>query len=255
MPGERNAPVTMGLATPTLVIAMDRRRFQTLTTAFIAGEMLLFHGAGQALTLSDLTQAQASQGLKAALEQGARVAVATLGQPNGFLGNDRVRIPLPGYLEDAANLLRRLGQGARLDELVAAMNHAAEAAVPLAKDMLITAVKSMSVQDAKSILSGGDTSVTQFFVDKTREPLTGKFLPVVKKTTQQVKLAEKYNQVAGKASAMGLLSGDEVSVERYVTGKALDGLYFMIGEEEKKIRQNPVETGSAILKKVFGALQ
>ena len=255
VPGERDAPVTMGLATPPPVISMDRRSFQTLTTAFIAGELLLFHGTSQALTLSDLTHAQASQGLKAALEQGARVAVAVLGQPNGFLGNDKVRIPLPGYLEEAASLLRRLGQGGRLDELVVAMNHAAEAAVPLAKDMLVGAVKSMSVQDAKSILSGGDTSVTQFFADKTRVPLAGKFLPVVKKTTQQVKLAEKYNQIAGKAAGMGLLSGDEVSVERYVTGKALDGLYFMIGEEEKKIRQDPVGTGSAILKKVFGALK
>lgn len=249
VPGERDVPVTMGPAKPPPVISMDRRSFQTLTTAFIAGELLLFHGTSQALTLSDLTHAQASQGLKAALEQGARVAVAVLGQPNGFLGNDKVRIPLPGYLEEAASLLRRL------DELVVAMNHAAEAAVPLAKDMLVGAVKSMSVQDAKSILSGGDTSVTQFFADKTRVPLAGKFLPVVKKTTQQVKLAEKYNQIAGKAAGMGLLSGDEVSVERYVTGKALDGLYFMIGEEEKKIRQDPVGTGSAILKKVFGALK
>ena len=166
-----------------------------------------------------------------------------------------MRIPLPGYLQDAANLLRNFGQGDRLDELIAAMNHAAEAAVPLARDMLVGAVKSMNVQDAKNILSGGETSVTQFFADKTRLPLGEKFLPVVTKTTARVNLAEKYNQIAGKAVSMGLIKDDQATIEQYVTGKALDGLYFMIGEEEKKIRQDPVGTGSAVLKKVFGALK
>ena len=181
--------------------------------------------------------------------------MAVLGRPDGFLGNDKVRIPLPGYLEDAARLLRNLGQGARLDELVNAMNHAAEAAVPLARDMLVGAVKSMNVQDAKNILSGGDTSVTNFFAEKTRVPLGEKFLPVVTNTTARVNLAEKYNQIAGKAAGLGLIKGDEISMERYVTGKTLDGLYYMIGEEERKIRQDPIGTGSAVLQKVFGALK
>ena len=234
---------------------MDRRSFNLIPVACIAGPLFWLHNSSHALSLSDLSDSQASQGLKAALDKGARAAVATLGQPNGFLGNDKVRIPLPGYLEDAAGLLRRLGQDARLDELIAAMNHAAEAAVPMAHDMLVGAVKSMNVQDAKKILSGGDTSVTQFFAEKTRGPLGVKFLPVVKKTTAQANLAERYNVIAGKAAGMGLIKGDEVSVESYVTGKALDGLYFMIGEEEKKIRQDPVGTGSALLQKVFGALK
>lgn len=234
---------------------MDRRSFNLIPVACIAGPLFLFHAPGHALSLSDLSSSQASQGLKAALDKGAHAAVASLGQPNGFLGNDKVRIPLPGFLEDAAGLLRRLGQGARFDELIAAMNHAAEAAVPMAQDMLLGAVKSMNVQDAKKILSGGDTSVTQFFAEKTRSPLGTKFLPVVKKTTAQVNLAEQYNAIASKAADMGLIRGDEVSVETYVTGKALDGLYFMIGEEEKKIRQDPVGTGSALLQKVFGALK
>jgi hypothetical protein len=223
--------------------------------ACLAGPIFWLPGSVSAVSLGDISSAQASQGLKAALEQGARVAVATLGQPNGFLGNDKVRIPLPGYLEDAAGLLRRLGQGARIDELLAAMNHAAEAAVPLARDLLVSSVKSMNVQDAKNILSGGETSVTQFFSEKTRKPLGEKFLPIVKKTTQQAQLADKYNRVAGQAAGMGLLKGDAVSLETYVTGKTLDGLYFMIAEEEKKIRQDPVGTGSALLQKVFGALK
>jgi hypothetical protein len=234
---------------------MNRRGFNAIPLTCIAGQFLIFHGSAASLTLNDLTNAQASQGLKAALEKGARSAVAVLGQPNGFLGNDKVRIPLPGYLEDVARLLRNLGQGARLDELVNAMNHAAEAAVPLARDMLVGAVKSMNVQDAKNILSGGDTSVTNFFAERTRTPLGEKFLPVVTKTTARVNLAEKYNQIAGKAADLGLIKGDEISVERYVTGKTLDGLYFMIGEEERKIRQNPFGAGSAVLQKVFGALK
>jgi hypothetical protein len=208
-----------------------------------------------ALTLADLSDAQASQGLKAALQKGAGAAIKSLGQTDGFLGNEKVRIPLPGYLQDAAKLLRGLGQGAKLDELITAMNRAAEAAVPLAHDMLIGAVKGMNVQDAKSILAGGETSVTKFFADKTKEPLGQKFLPVVKQATARVDLAAKYNQIAGKAVGMGLLKGDQVSIEQYVSAKALDGLYFMIGEEEKKIRQDPIGTGSAVLKKVFGVLK
>jgi hypothetical protein len=124
----------------------------------------------------------------------------------------------------------------------------------MAKDLLISAVRSMNVTDAKKILVGGDTSVTTFFADRTRAPLSIKFLPVVTKATAKVGMAEKYNQVAGKAADLGLVKKEEATIEHYVTGKSLDGLYLMIGEEEKKIRQDPVGTGSAVLKKVFGAL-
>lgn len=234
---------------------MKRRDFNLSWALFAGGGALFFLPGAHALSLADVSNAQASQGLKAALDKGARAAVDLLGRPDGFLGDARVRIALPKYLQDASGLLRALGQGQRLDALVTAMNRAAEAAVPMARDMLVGAVKSMNVQDAKAILSGGETSVTQFFTDKTRVPLGGKFLPVVRRTTARVNLAEKYNQVASKAASMGLLKGEAVTVERYVTDKALDGLYFMIGEEEKKIRQDPVGTGSALLKKVFGALQ
>ena len=234
---------------------MDRRRFNLISAVCITGPLTLFHADGQAISLSELSSAQASQGLKAALEKGVRAAVESLGQPNGFLDNDKVRIPLPGYLEDAAGLLRRLGQGARFDELISAMNHAAEAAVPMAQAMLVDAVKSMNVQDAKQILSGGETAVTEFFAAKTRSALSVKFLPMIRKTTAQVNLAEKYNAIAAKAAGMGLIKGDEANIDTYVTGKTLDGLYFMIAEEEKKIRQDPIGTGSALLQKVFGSLK
>lgn len=234
---------------------MNRRRFASIQLLLLTGPWLGLHANAYALTLNDISNAEASQGLKAALEKGASAAVKTLGQANGFMDNEKVRIPLPSYLQDVANLMRKLGQGARLDELVLAMNQAAEAAVPLARDILVNAVKGMNAQDAKEILRGGETAATQFFAEKTRQPLSQKFLPVVTKTTARVDLASKYNQIAGKAVTMGLVKAGPATVEQYVTAKALDGLYFMIGEEEKKIRQDPVASGSAVLKKVFGSLK
>jgi hypothetical protein len=203
----------------------------------------------------DLSETDAASGVRAALERGATVAVGLLGKTDGFLGNPKVRIPLPGFLSDAAGLLKATGQQKRVDELVTAMNRAAEAAMPEAKALLVSAVKSMSVEDARKVITGGDDSVTQFFAGKTRDPLSVKFLPVVTKATEKVSLASKYNAVAGKAMSLGLVKKEDANIQQYVTGKALDGLYLMIGEEERKIRQNPVATGSAILKKVFGSLK
>lgn len=234
---------------------MDRRHFHGVSVAAMASLVALTHQHALALSLGDLTNAEASQGLKVALEKGALAAVGLLGQTDGFLGNPKVRIPLPGVLEDAAKLLRNFGQGAKIDELVTTMNRAAEAAVPMSRDLLVGAVKSMSVTDAKNILAGGETSVTGFFAEKTRAPLAVKFLPVVTKATEKVGLAGKYNEIAGKAADMGLMKKDDANIQQYVTGKSLDGLYLMIGEQEKKIRQDPVGTGSAILSKVFGAMK
>lgn len=201
-----------------------------------------------------LTEGDANAGIRAALERGASAAVALLWRPDGFLGNPLVKIELPGSLKDAARLLRATGQGARLDELVIAMNRAAEAAVPAAKPLLVRAVRDMSVEDGLKILRGGDGAVTDFFADKTREPLHQQFLPLVTRATERVALAGKYNAIAQKASGLGLVRGDAASIQQYVTGQALDGLFRIIGEEEKKIRRDPVGTGSAILRKVFGGL-
>ncbi len=212
-------------------------------------------GQAQALGIADLSNAEASQGLKTALERGALAAVGLLGRPDGFLGNPKVRIPLPSFLKDGVKMLKAIGRGKQVEELEIAMNRAAEQAVPLARDLLVNAVKTMSVTDAKNILTGGDTSVTRFFEDKTRSPLSTSFLPVVTKATENVGLADKYNRVAGKAQDMGLVKKEDANIEQYVTRKALDGLYTIIGEEEKKIRKDPVGTGSALLGKVFGALK
>lgn len=234
---------------------MDRRQFNSTSVSALGILILTTYQQAYALSLGDISNAQASQGLRAALEKGAQSAVSLLGRPDGFLGNAKVRIPLPGYLENASQLLKTLGQGQRVEELVTAMNRAAEAAVPMAKDMLVNAARAMNVTDAKKILTGGDNSVTNFFAEKTRAPLGVKFLPVVTKATEKVGLAAKYNAVAGKAAGFGLVKKEDANIQQYVTGKSLDGLYLMIGDEEKKIRQDPVGAGSAVIAKVFGALK
>ncbi len=182
---------------------MDRRHFNQAASASFATLLSLAYTRAHALSLGDLTNAEASQGLKTALEKGALAAVALLGKTDGFLGNDKVRIPLPGFLEDAAKLLKTLGQGKRVDELLVSMNRAAETAVPMAKDLLVGAVKSMSVSDAKKILSGGDTSVTGFFAEKTREPLGVKFLPVVTKATEKVGPGSQVQPCRGQGTRPG----------------------------------------------------
>ena len=226
---------------------MHRREF-TQAVSWAAAAGLWLPGSGWAA----IGKSDAALGVRAALERGANAAVSLLGRTDGFLGNDKVRIGLPSSLEPAAKVLRFTGQGRRVDELVTAMNRAAEEAVPQAKGLLISAIKSLSVEDALQIVRGSDTAVTEFFSQKTREPLRGKFLPIVTRTTSKVKLAERYNVIAGKAASMGLVKGDEANVESYVTRRALDGLFLMIAEEEKKIRADPVQSGSAILRKVFG---
>jgi hypothetical protein len=232
---------------------MQRRQLlQASASLSLSGLIVLTYEHAHALSIGDLSNADATAGIKTALERGALAAIGILGKPDGFLGNDKVRIPLPGFLEDAGSLMKKLGQGKRIDELVTSMNRAAETAVPMAKNLLVSTVKGMSVTDAKNILSGGDTSVTKFFAEKTRAPLNTQFLPVVNTATEKVGLAQKYNDFAGKAAGFGLVKKEDANIQQYVTGKSLDGLYLIIGEQERKIRQDPVGTGSAILTKVFG---
>ena len=237
---------------------MQRRNFNQAGVSALGALILATYHQAHALSLGDLSgisNADASAGLKTALEKGAIAAVALLGKTDGFLGNPKVRIPLPGYLEDASKLLKNFGQGKRIDELVTSINRAAEAAVPLGKDLLVQAVKNISVTDARNILTGGETSVTAFFAEKTRAALGERFLPVVNQATEKVGLTQKYNAFAGKAASFGLLKAEDANLAQYVTGRTLDGLYLMIGEEERRIRQNPAAAGSSLVKKVFGAMK
>lgn len=204
--------------------------------------------------LEDITNKEAISALRTALEKGSRAAVDQLGKENGFFGDTRVKIPLPESLQKAEHTLRRLGMGKYADELVLTMNRAAEAAVPEAKQLFVDSVKKMTVQDAKGILTGGETSGTAYFKRTTADQLRKRFLPIVKKSTEKVGLAQKYNRYAEQGVSLGLVKQEQANLDDYVTQKALDGLYFMVAEEEKKIRKDPVGTASSILKKVFGAL-
>ena len=206
-------------------------------------------------SLDAVTNKEAASGLKSALEQGSSAAVDLLGKTDGFFGNKAVKIPLPGSLKKYEKLMRRVGMGKYADELILTMNRAAEAAVPEAKKLFVDAIKKMSVQDAKGILTGGQTSGTDYFKRTTSPQLREKFLPIVKSATAKVQLAETYNEYAQKGAQFGLVSKENANLDDYVTQKALDGLFYMVAEEEKKIRQNPLQAGSAIVKKVFGAMK
>ena len=219
----------------------------------LAAGLLLSAGAF-ALSLADLTQSDASGGLKDALSQGAQIAVKQLGKPGGFSDNDEVRIELPGKLGKAAQTMKMMGMGEQVEELEASMNKAAEAAVPQAQAILVDAVKKMTVSDAKAILAGGEDSATQYLNKSSREQIRAKFLPIVKQATDKVGVAQQYNSFAGQAAALGVVDAKSANVENYVTEKALDGLFKMIAEQEASIRQNPAGAATSLAKKVFGAL-
>lgn len=231
---------------------MKRREFNSgllLTVSTAAGlAPASIHAAGNRAP----EHHDAAAGLRAVLERGAEQAIQQLGRPDGFLSNPKVRIPLPGFLADAGKLMRAMGQGQRVEELVTAMNRAAEAAVPLARDLVSQAIRGLSLKDAANLVTGGDTSVTDYFAARTREPLSVGFLPVVARSTEKLQLAERFQQLAGKAASIGLLKKEDADLNRYVTVKSLDGLYFWMGEEEKRIRRDPLGAGSAVLRKVFG---
>jgi len=205
--------------------------------------------------LDQITSREAAAGLKAALEKGSQAAVAALGRVDGFFGNPQLKIPLPDSLQRTERLMRRVGMGRHADELILTLNRAAEAAVPEARQLLLDAVKKMTVQDAKGILSGGDTAATEYFRRTTQDALRKRFLPVVRKATSRVELAEKYNEYADTAVAFGLVDKEDANLDNYVTQKALDGLFFMVAEEEKKIRKDPLGAASAVIRKVFGAIR
>jgi hypothetical protein len=222
--------------------------------AALCAALLLWTSVASA-QLERFSRADATNALRAALEQGSQAAVKALGRTDGFLGNARVRIPLPRSAQRAEKLMRRFGMGEQADELIVTLNRAAEQAVPEARELLLQSVRKMSVRDAKQILSGGDTAATDYFRRTTRSALHGRFLPIVRQATGRVRLAQAYARYAQPAASLGLLSKEDADLDEYVTQKALDGLYLMVAEEEKKLRAHPVEAGSRLLREVLGALR
>lgn len=214
-----------------------------------------FGGGAFGLELSSVSNADASAGLKKALDQGIDVAVGKLGATDGFLKNPQVKIDLPPKLAKAESMMRMLGVGDQLDQLVTSMNRAAEAAVPESKVLLKQALKKMSLEDAKRILTGGDDAATQYFKQATYAPLKAKFAPIISRTTDKVKLGETYDALSKKAVAFGILKPEDATLQSYVTDKTLDGLFLMMAQEERAIRKDPLGQASSLLKKVFGALR
>jgi hypothetical protein len=213
------------------------------------------HPAAPGPGLAQFSNADQVGSLKQALTQGAETAISNLARKDGYLGNDKVRIPLPEDLLKADKVMRRLGMEKYSDELVTAMNRAAEAAVPEAKTLFVGAIKRMTVSDAKGILTGGDDAATRYFRSKTETALAGKFKPIVAKSMRKVQLAEKYDQFAGKAAEFGLIDRRDANLNDYVTHKAMDGLFLMMAEQEKAIRANPLQATGKLAKEVFAALK
>jgi uncharacterized protein DUF4197 len=224
-----------------------------MRSAFLAA-MLVTCVSSALAQLNQITQAEAVSGLKVALEKGSQAAVAALGKKDGFFANPQVKIPMPESMQRTEKLMRRVGLGKYADELILTMNRAAEAAVPEARQLLVDSVKKMTVKDAKGILTGGNTAGTEYFKRTTSDPMRKRFQPIVEKATAKVQLARKYDEYAAHGASLGLVKKEHADLDAYVTQKALDGLYFMLGEEEKKIRKDPARAASSIVKKVFGAL-
>ncbi|MDO6388294.1 DUF4197 domain-containing protein [Uliginosibacterium sp. 31-12] len=226
-------------------------RFKHLVCSLLLAATSSLTHAGLLDAFSDK---DATGGMREALAQGASMAVKQLGREDGFLGNPKVRIELPANLQKAETALRMMGQGQTIDELETSMNRAAEQAVPEAQALLLAAVKQMSVQDVKNVLSGGEDSATRYFREKTSAELGKRFQPIVSRITGKLAITQQYNSLAGKAAGFGLLKPEDASVEQYVTKKALDGLYLMIAEQERAIRENPAQAAGSLAKKIFGAL-
>ena len=213
-------------------------------------------GATPVVALGELSGDTVTRGLKEALGKGLERSLAQLGRDGGFLTNLAVRIPMPEQLAAADKLLRKLGQERLADEFVASMNHAAEQAVPAAAETFAGALQQMSIQDAQQILQGPDDAATQFFRRATSAQLREKFRPIVEQATAKAGVTAAYKQVADKAAlASAFVKQDALDVDGYVTGKALDGLFKTVADEEKRIRQNPVARTTDLLKSVFGALK
>jgi hypothetical protein len=223
--------------------------------------------AGEAqTTLAGLSQDQAVQGLKDALAKGLQGAIANLGHDGGFLTNLNVKIPMPEKLQTVEKAVRAMKQDKLADDFVNTMNHAAEQAVPEAASVFADALKQMSIEDAKGILSGPNDAATQYFQKTTQTNLYAKFYPIVQKATAQTGVTAAYKNLMAKANvtqglgsfgntlSSSLLGKDSMDVDAYVTNKALDGLFKMVAAEEQQIRQNPVARTTATLQKVFGAL-
>lgn len=210
-------------------------------------------GSNRSSFSSALSSGEIVQGLKAALKKGSTVVVSQLGQANGFSDDPIVRIPLPDSLEKAADFADKVGLGSYFDDLEARLNQAAEEATPKAQALFISSIDNMSIDDAKGILTGGDDAATQYFRRKTGDQLSAEMSPIVDSALAEVGAVSSFNALADRVRRVPLAPQFDADLTGYVTEKAKEGIFYYLAEEEKAIRENPLERTSAILQRVFGS--
>lgn len=198
---------------------------------------------------------KSSLGLKEALNVGIENAVRILGQPDGYFRNELVKILLPPQFKTAERALRLAGLSNVMDQFVLSMNRAAETAAPFAKDIFVGAIKEITFDDARRILTGSDTAATEFFRGKTTAKLTDLFRPVVQKAMSDVGVTKQYQTFVNRIKVLPFIKTETLDLDQYVVSKSLEGLFFTLGEEEKKIRTNPAARVTSLLKEVFGGLK
>ena len=222
--------------------------FSTFASAQV-GEIAKRLGLGNQ---SGLSNSKVASGLKEALRVGADNSVKLTGRPNGYFGNEAIKILMPKNLRPLERGLRLVGYGPKVDEFVLSMNRAAEAAAPAAKKIFGDAILSMTFDDARQILSGGDTAATDYFKKTTTAQLTAAFRPVVEKTMEENGVTQKYQGLLGQYKSFPFARSQSLDITQYVVSRALDGLFYMLGQEERKIRTNPAARTTSLLKEVFG---
>jgi hypothetical protein len=214
----------------------------------------LFNGAMKALGVNQgLTEEDIVKGLKQALEIGTNNAIALVSRNNGYFKNPEIKIPLPDNVQKAEKFIRGIGFSRQVDDFELSMNRAAERAAPKAKAIFWDAIKNMSFSDARSILSGPEDAATSYFRQKTSPLLHSDFKPIVNQAMSEVGVTRTYQSVEQKMRPLPFIGSMSVDLDEYVTDKALDGLFLMLAEEEKKIRQDPAARVTVLLKKVFGS--
>jgi len=230
-------------------LTMGCRSVMVAVLALLAAPALLRADAANQGGLSDT---QISSGLKEALRVGATNAVKIVGRPDGYFKNEAVKILLPKNLRPLETGLRAVGYGPKIDAFVLSMNRAAEAAAPSAKQIFLNAILSMSFDDARKILTGGDTAATDYFKAKTTPHLTTAFRPIVKQTMAKNTVTQQYNALTAQAKSIPFMKSEDLDITDYVVSKALDGLFYELGQEETKIRKDPAAQTTSLLKQIFG---
>lgn len=237
---------------------MTRREFGvgilSLTSLPVWGQIQLpqIPGLGKSRAGAGMSDAQIGSGLKEALAVGTQKAVKQVARSGGYLENKAIKILLPQSLKPVETGLRAIGQGPKVDDFIASMNHAAETAAPEAAGIFGNAVRAMTIDDARKLLTGGNTSITDYFKEKTSADLTVAFRPHVEKAMAANGVTQRYNTLLGSAPQLPFMKSSKMDINSYVVGKALDGLFYMLGEQEKEIRTNPAARTTDLLRKVFG---